>query len=70
MPNFSTLHFSSEAGVATITLDRPDRLNAFNAVQNTYLQMMSTLGGLGLLLGTLGLAVVTSVRVLAPRTRR
>ena len=31
------------------------RLNDFNAVQNTYLSIFSTLGGLGLLLGTVGL---------------
>ncbi|NCF86073.1 MAG: FtsX-like permease family protein, partial [Verrucomicrobiaceae bacterium] len=35
-----------------------DRLDAYNNVQNTYLKMFSTLGGLGLLLGTVGLAVV------------
>lgn len=44
-----------------------DRLNAYNQVQNTYLQMFSTLGGLGLLLGTMGLAVVTFRNVLDRR---
>ena len=34
------------------------RLQAFQAVENTYLGTFQTLGGLGLLLGTLGLAVV------------
>ncbi|MDB6036367.1 MAG: FtsX-like permease family protein, partial [Verrucomicrobiales bacterium] len=34
------------------------RLNAFNAVQNTYLSTFQVLGGLGLLLGTAGLGVV------------
>ena len=34
------------------------RLAAFSAVQNTYLSTFQSLGGLGLLLGTLGLAVV------------
>jgi ABC-type antimicrobial peptide transport system permease subunit len=34
------------------------RLNAFNAVQNTYLSTFQILGGLGLLLGTAGLGVV------------
>lgn len=43
------------------------RLNAFNNVQNTYLQMFSTLGGLGLLLGTVGLAVVTFRNILERR---
>ncbi len=44
-----------------------DRLNAFNNVQNTYLQMFSVLGGLGLLLGTAGLAVVTFRNILDRR---
>lgn len=36
----------------------PERLNAFNAVQNTYLRTFQVLGGLGLLLGSAGLGVV------------
>jgi hypothetical protein len=35
-----------------------ERLLAFNAVQNTYLSTFQALGGLGLLLGTVGLAIV------------
>ena len=35
-----------------------DRLNAFNAVQNTYLSTFQVLGGLGLLLGSAGLGIV------------
>jgi ABC-type antimicrobial peptide transport system permease subunit len=35
-----------------------ERLAAFMAVQNTYLSTFQSLGGLGLLLGTIGLAVV------------
>lgn len=35
-----------------------DRLAAFNAVQNTYINTFQILGGLGLLLGSFGLAVV------------
>jgi len=34
------------------------RLNRFNAVQNTYLNTFQVLGGLGLLLGSIGLGVV------------
>ncbi|MFT5688785.1 MAG: putative ABC transport system permease protein, partial [Planctomycetota bacterium] len=34
------------------------RLDAFHAVQNTYLSVFQMLGGLGLLLGSVGLAVV------------
>ncbi|MCB1236113.1 MAG: ABC transporter permease, partial [Verrucomicrobiae bacterium] len=44
-----------------------ERLNEFNAVQNTYLSIFSTLGGLGLLLGTVGLAVVVGRNVLERR---
>ncbi len=43
------------------------RLNEFNAVQNTYLSIFSTLGGLGLLLGTIGLAIVVGRNVLERR---
>jgi hypothetical protein len=43
-------------GLATETAGR--RLARFSAVQNTYLSMFQSLGGLGLLLGTLGLAAV------------
>jgi ABC-type antimicrobial peptide transport system permease subunit len=35
-----------------------DKLAAYHVVQNTYLSTFQTLGGLGLLLGTLGLGVV------------
>jgi putative ABC transport system permease protein len=35
-----------------------DRLAAFNAVQNTYINTFQVLGGLGLLLGSFGLGVV------------
>jgi len=44
-----------------------DRLNAFNAVQNTYLSTFQILGGLGLLLGSLGLGVVVLRNVLERR---
>ncbi|MCB1037258.1 MAG: FtsX-like permease family protein, partial [Acidobacteria bacterium] len=43
------------------------RLSGFKAVQNTYLSTFQTLGGLGLLLGTLGLAVVLLRNVLERR---
>ncbi len=35
-----------------------DRLNEYRAVENTYMSTFQTLGGLGLLLGTVGLAAV------------
>ena len=41
-----------------------DRLNEFNAVQNTYLSIFSTLGGLGVLLGTVGLGIVAGRNVM------
>jgi ABC-type lipoprotein release transport system permease subunit len=44
-----------------------DRLADFLAVQNTYLSTFQTLGGLGLLLGTLGLATVMLRNVLERR---
>ncbi len=44
-----------------------DKLNEFNAVQNTYLSIFSTLGGLGLLLGTIGLAIVVGRNVMERR---
>lgn len=43
------------------------RLNAYNAVQNTYLSTFQILGGLGLLLGSLGLGVVVLRNVLERR---
>jgi ABC-type antimicrobial peptide transport system permease subunit len=45
----------------------PARLNEFNAVQNTYLSIFSTLGGLGIFLGTLGLAIIVGRNVLERR---
>ncbi|MDY7092417.1 MAG: ABC transporter permease [Acidobacteriota bacterium] len=50
-----------EAGLTDFGFDAVEtgqRLAAFKAVQNTYISTFQTLGGLGLLLGTLGLAVV------------
>lgn len=44
-----------------------DRMNAFNAVQNTYLSTFQVLGGLGLLLGSAGLGVVVLRNVLERR---
>ncbi|MBX3437610.1 MAG: ABC transporter permease [Planctomycetaceae bacterium] len=44
-----------------------DRLASFLAVQNTYLSTFQTLGGLGLLLGTLGLSTVMLRNVLERR---
>jgi ABC-type antimicrobial peptide transport system permease subunit len=43
------------------------RLDAFNAVQNTYLNTFQVLGGLGLLVGTAGLGVVVLRNVLERR---
>jgi ABC-type antimicrobial peptide transport system permease subunit len=45
-----------------------ERLNEFNAVQNTYLGTFQILGGLGLLLGSAGLGVVVLRNVLERRS--
>src|SRR5262249_52738046 len=45
-----------------------ERLASFLAVQNTYLSTFQALGGLGLLLGTVGLAVVMLRNVLERRS--
>jgi putative ABC transport system permease protein len=52
-------------GFATETT--ADRLASFLAVQNTYLSTFQSLGGLGLLLGTMGLAAVQLRNVLERR---
>ena len=60
-----------ERGLADYGLDADrvaDRIANFLAVQNTYLSTFQTLGGLGLLLGTLGLAAVM-LRNIAERRR-
>jgi putative ABC transport system permease protein len=44
-----------------------DRLAAFNEVENTYLSIFAVLGGLGLLLGSIGLGVVVLRHVLERR---
>jgi len=44
-----------------------ERLAAFNTVQNTYLSIFQALGGLGLILGSVGMAVVVLRNVLARR---
>jgi ABC-type antimicrobial peptide transport system permease subunit len=44
-----------------------DRLDAFHRVENTYLSTFQSLGGLGLLLGTIGLAAVMFRNVLERR---
>ncbi len=60
-----------EAGLAPYGFDAVptrEKLAAFHAVQNTYLSTFRTLGGLGLLLGTLGLAVVLLRNVIERRS--
>jgi len=44
-----------------------ERLEAFNAVENTYLSIFAVLGGLGLLLGSVGLGVIVLRNVLERR---
>jgi len=58
-----------ESRVAGLDAERVvDRLASFLAVQNTYLSTFQALGGLGLLLGTLGLATVMLRNVLERRS--
>ena len=52
---------------ARMPLSTSDRLAAFHRVENTYLSTFQTLGGLGLLLGTVGLATVLLRNVLERR---
>jgi ABC-type lipoprotein release transport system permease subunit len=56
----------SDFGLAVETT--AERLAAFQAVQNTYLSTFQSLGGLGLLLGTFGLAAVQLRSVLERRS--
>ena len=53
--------------VGLSVLPAPERLAAFNTVENTYLSIFAILGGLGLLLGTLGLGVIVLRNVLERR---
>ena len=45
-----------------------ERLAKFNRVESTYLEIFQALGGLGLLIGTVGLALVVSRNVLERRS--
>src|SRR4029077_6602986 len=59
-----------ESGAADLGADAvpsPERLAEFHAVENTYLSTFQTLGGLGLLVGTVGLAAVLLRNVLERR---
>ncbi|WP_395091699.1 FtsX-like permease family protein [Armatimonas sp.] len=51
-----------DAGLSVIPT--PERLGMFSAVENTYLSIFAILGGLGLLLGSLGLGVIVLRNVL------
>lgn len=52
------------ADVGLELVSAPERLAAFNAVQNTYLSTFQLLGGLGLILGSAGLAIILLRNVL------
>ena len=59
-----------ENGAADLGADATptaERLAEFHAVENTYLSTFQTLGGLGLLVGTVGLAAVVLRNVLERR---
>jgi hypothetical protein len=55
----------ADAGLDVVSTN--DRLAAYNRVENTYLSTFQTLGALGLLLGTAGLATVLARNVLERR---
>ncbi len=55
----------SDFGVDVVSTQ--ERLDVFHRVENTYLSTFQTLGGLGLVLGTMGLAVVLWRNVLEQR---
>jgi hypothetical protein len=56
----------SDVGLAVTTTI--DRLAAFSEVENTYLAIFQALGGLGLVLGSIGLAVVVLRNILERRS--
>ena len=69
-PRIATVAAALEEGLADSGLDvesTNDRLAAYNRVENTYLSTFQTLGALGLLLGTVGLATVLARNVLERR---
>ena len=66
----SAVSTALEAGLARYGFDAvgsAEKLASFHAVQNTYLSTFRSLGGLGLLLGTIGLAVVLMRNVIERR---
>jgi putative ABC transport system permease protein len=70
LPDAQTLAGSVERELQPFGLDATvasERLAAFHRVENTYLSTFQALGGLGLLLGTIGLATVMFRNVLERR---
>ncbi|MDQ3171646.1 MAG: FtsX-like permease family protein [Acidobacteriota bacterium] len=69
-PRIQAAAAALEAGLVDDGLDvesTNDRLAVYNRVENTYLSTFQTLGALGLLLGTVGLATVLARNVLERR---
>lgn len=54
-----------DAGIDITTM--ADRLSSFMAVQNTYLAIFMALGGLGLIIGTVGMGVVVARNIMERR---
>jgi putative ABC transport system permease protein len=67
IPQVSTTLSRAMQDVGLELTSTVQRLNAFNAVQNTYLGTFQILGGLGLLLGSAGLGIVVLRNVLERR---
>src|SRR5688500_15908081 len=69
-PRIQAATAALEEGLADAGLDvqsTNDRLAVYNRVENTYLSTFQTLGALGLLLGTVGLATVLARNVFERR---
>jgi hypothetical protein len=58
---------SSMEDLGLDAVSAPERLAMFNTVENTYLSIFAVLGGLGLLLGSVGLGVIVLRNVLERR---
>jgi ABC-type antimicrobial peptide transport system permease subunit len=67
----ATVRSTLESGLARYGFDvtpTTERLAAYQAIENTYISTFETLGGLGLVLGTLGLGIVLLRNVLERRS--
>jgi len=66
-PHVASTIESSAGDLGADSMSTTERLASFHTVENTYLSTFQTLGGLGLLIGTFGLAAVVLRNVLERR---